>query len=157
MFSDKLSEKNSPMCCKLISYNLKIAATGQFHTFLLPFSFHFKHENLRRELKIFSPCRVFWPLLCLLEWVLSWCFLVAGSSFSGRVAMVAGGPRVQGTRLLLAAGPGQLNPQLLAPLPQGEMWGSSLCAVFHPSYMSLWYLQLQCVAFQQKVKPFNQN
>lgn len=52
-FFDKLSEKNSPVCCKLISYNLKIAATGPFNTFLLLLSLHFKHENLRRELKTF--------------------------------------------------------------------------------------------------------
>ena len=41
------------MCCRLISYNLKIAATGHFNTFFPPFSFHFKHENLRT--KVLSP------------------------------------------------------------------------------------------------------
>lgn len=50
-FSDKLSEKNSPLCCKLISSNWKVAETGQFNTFFSPLSFYFKLEYLRRELK----------------------------------------------------------------------------------------------------------
>lgn len=118
IFSDQLSKrKSSPVGCRLISYNLQTAATGHFNACFPPFSFHFKRENLRTKVA-FS---------CFLKLFLPWCFSLRVSG---------GRPGLRGSRLLPAAGTGQLSPTLLEPLTQGKCEAILLPSAV-PSSMSL--------------------
>lgn len=114
IFSDKLPRKSSPLCCKLISYNLEIVATGQLNTFLAPFSFHFKHENLRREINFFFHVK--YPGLNLLPTVVP--FLVLARLGAGLWPWMWGCPELRGSShcWVLVQDSSALSCQSLLPL-----------------------------------------
>lgn len=139
------------MCFKFISYNLKTAAKGHFNIFLPLLSFHFKHENLRRELKdFFFPAKH--PGLHMLPRVIpSLVFLARWEKAFAEWRRILGAPRVKGIRSLLASVPGQLSHPLVKPLIQ-EKCGIVLPSAVPPThtpYISLQYLKF--LALQQKV------
>lgn len=65
------------VCCRLIFLQLENSSQeDSFNTFFPPFSFRFKHENLRSKV-FFFPLQSILALSCFLELFLSWDFLLA--------------------------------------------------------------------------------